>query len=509
WGDQWQSAHWAHMLARGAWWVWGALPPDLRDGMCRVIAHEADRFVDLTPPHNLVDDTKAEENAWNAQVLSTAVVLMPEDPRRPDWDRAFQRWALSSFLRPADATSDAMVDGRPLADQFTGANIYDDFTLENHRRVHPDYMATFLLSMGCVIDFAMTGRIPPEAVYHNAAGIYENLKWFSLPSGGFVYPNGQDWELFRDPEWLVVHVLMAAHGGDPDAWALARPCIDTQDKMQARDPSGAVYLDNEFFFPSTRTDQVYYSVLAWLFAQYRNPIIDATRPRLGVLALEHGRILLHRTPAAVHAVSWGPETMIQFVPYRLDRVTSPHPSSGVGHIRLAGEKDPLPVRARNVAVSRDDGFTADLDLIYGDDLVNARWRVRSTSDGVMHWRATITALADVETAEIAAGLIGVLNNTLWIYERGARTLAVDGAKRTLACGSGEEVRADGARVVVIDGVLRVESEAPLRMRYKTAAAPERARFTDELHLVYNDAPATWPKGATIAELDVRLSTVPQ
>lgn len=505
WGDQWQSAHWAHMLARGAWWVWDGLPEDLREGVCRVIAHEADRFVRETPPHNLIDDTKAEENAWNCQALSTAIVLMPDDPRRPDWERAFQRWALSSFLRPADAASDAIVDGRRLSEQFTGANIYDDFTLENHRRVHPDYMSTFLLSMGCVIDFAMTGRTPPQAVFHNVAGLYENLKWFSLPAGGFVYPNGQDWELFRDPEWLVIHMLMAAHGGDADAWSLLRPCLDTQEKMQARTPSGAVYLDNEFFFPSTRTDQFYYNVLAWLFGQYRNPITDAPRTRLGVLALEKGRILLHRTPVAIHTVSWGAETMIQFVPQRLDRVTSPHAHSGIGHIRLAGEKEDLPAQVRRVDVNTEDGFSVNLDLVYGDGLAAAQWRVRSTPDGVMRWQATLTALQDIETDEVAAGLIGVLNNATWVYERGVRHIDIDGADHAVACGSGEVIRRDGVHIVSIDEVVRITSEKPLALCYKAAVKPDRARFTDELYLVYHDARTKWQRGAVIAELDVQLT----
>lgn len=509
WGDQWQSAHWAHMLARGAWWVWHSLPEDLREGVCRVIAHEADRFVHEAPPHNLADDTKAEENAWNCQALSTAIVLMPDDPRRPDWERAFQRWALSSFLRPADAASDAVMDGRPLSEQFTGANIYDDFTLENHGRIHPDYMSTFLLSAGCVLDFAMTGRTPPQALFHNVPGLYENLKWFSLPGGGFVYPNGQDWELFRDPEWLVVHMLMAAHGGDPDAWSLLRCCLDTQDKMQARTPSGAVYLDSEFFFPSTRTDQLYYNVLAWLFGQYRNPTVDAPRARLGVLALEKGRILLHRTADAVHTISWGAEIMVQFVPQRLDRVTSPCPQSGIGHIRLAGAKEALPVQVRRIAVDREDGFSAGLDLVYGDGLAAARWRVRSTPDGVMRWQATLTALQDIETEEVAAGLIGVLNNATWVYERGVRNIGIDGANHAVACGSGEVVRRDGVHAVSIDDVVHITSERPLSCCYRAAVKPDRARFTDELYLIYHDARTKWPSGAVIAELDARLTAAPE
>ena len=215
WGDAWQSAHWAQMLGRGAWLVWADLPADLRDGVRRVVAHEAERIARSEPPHQLRSDTKAEENAWNSQVLSVAVLLLPDDPRRPVGEGAIRNGSCRrSCARPTSATR-RVVDGRPVREQFTGANIFDDFTLENHNFVHPDYMTTFSLSLGCAPDFAMTGRRPPEALLFNVAPIYENLKWMLLPDGGFVYPNGQDWELFRNPSWLGKHVLMAVWARDP------------------------------------------------------------------------------------------------------------------------------------------------------------------------------------------------------------------------------------------------------------------------------------------------------
>ncbi len=61
WGDAWQSAHWAQMLGRAAWWIWEDLPDDLRTGVRRVVAHEAGRFVQAQPPHRIELDTKAEE----------------------------------------------------------------------------------------------------------------------------------------------------------------------------------------------------------------------------------------------------------------------------------------------------------------------------------------------------------------------------------------------------------------------------------------------------------------
>ncbi|MBI5094157.1 MAG: hypothetical protein HZB26_17160 [Candidatus Hydrogenedentes bacterium] len=498
WGDQWQSAHWAHMLARGAWWIWDSLPGDFQEGVRKLVAHEADRIAGMDPPHQLVNDTKAEENAWNSQILSMAVVLIPEHSRRAVWEAAFQRWALSSFLRPADEHSSAIVDGRPVSEQFTGANIYDDFTLENHGRIHPDYMGTFILSMGCALDYVMSARKAPQAATYNCAGIYENLKWFSLPSGGLVYPNGQDWELLRDPEWIYAHSLMACHAGDPDAWSLLRQSLATQDRMQARSPSGTVYLDEEYFFPSTLSDQIYYNVMAWLAVRYHGPIVDKPAPKTGVLRLDGGKLILNRTASAIHAFSWGAQVMAQFVPLRLDRITSPHARSGVGHVRLAGSNAELPVRIHNVRVASGAGrFEATLELDHGDGKVRAFLNFRSGSDGSWRIRERLVALGDIVTEEIATGLVGVLNNPHWVYETGKRRIAFRKEDRVVKSGAGTELTAE-AKKASIDDVVQFHAKKPLRLLYRGAKKAERARFTDELYLNYIGGKRTWKAGEEIS-----------
>jgi hypothetical protein len=38
WGNHWQSAYWAQMFGRSAWWIWADLPDDLHQGVRRVVA---------------------------------------------------------------------------------------------------------------------------------------------------------------------------------------------------------------------------------------------------------------------------------------------------------------------------------------------------------------------------------------------------------------------------------------------------------------------------------------
>ncbi len=507
WGDAWQSALWSALMGRGAWFIGPDLPADVADGVRRVVAHEAQRIADAEPPHQLHNDTKAEENAWNSSVLSVAMLLMPDDPRRPLWEQQFHKWAFSSFLRPADEHSREIVDGKPVAELFTGANIHDDFTLENHHIVHPDYMTTYSSLLNSGLEHALTGRPIPQALLHNVPGIYENLKWFCLPDGGFVYPSGQDWALFRNVDWLAGHTLMAAFGRDPEAWPLADQALTVLEKMQARTPTGTVYLPEENFFASGQTDKLAQFSMAWLALHFATGEAAVEPRRQGVRRLESAKIILNRTPSAIHTFSWGAKIMGQCVPFRLDRIVSPHDRSGVGVIRLAGQEKPLPVALVDARVTNsDDAFTAELEVDHGAGAVRAHLHYCSHPDGRWTMREKLVAMQDVTLEEVATGLVGILNNERWIYESGRRQVRIGDQRTTVTSCAGTVLTGDDIREVDIDGVLHIRSERPLRVRYQAAAKPARSRVTDELTLNHLSGPRSWPAGETISEFEVQVTS---
>jgi hypothetical protein len=508
WGDAWQSAHWAQKLGCGAWYVWDELPEDVRSGVRRVVAHEADRIAGSTPPHQIRLDTKAEENAWNSRILSVVQLLLPDDSRRPGWESAFQKWALSSLLRPADERSTTMVDGRTVAAQFSGANIHDDFTLENHNIVHPDYMTCISLSLGAELDYALSGRRPPECLHYNVAEIYENLKWFMLPDGGFVYPNGQDWQLFRNADWTVKSVMMSVFLRDPDAWSLACPCVETLEKMQARSETGTVYAPGETFFASTQTDLLSSLATSWLVLKTADRIERAPRDRVGVRRLDSGKILLRRTGSAIHTVSWGPQVMAQCVPYQHDRMVSPDQRNGIGQVVLANQQKPLPIRLRDAKVtSGEDGFKAELVVDHGEQ-VRAELLFASNPDGSFTMREKLVALTDVATSRIATGQIGILNNPGWVYERGRRAIAIDEREEDVPALSGKKLGAEAVREMVVDGVLRIRGARPLQIQYHGADQPSRSRATDRLYLNHVDGQRSWRTGETVSEYEAVVDVIP-
>ncbi len=505
WGDAWQSAHWAQMIGRGAWWIWDDLPEDVQTGVRKVAAHEADRFVDKAPPHQIQNDTKAEENAWNSQILSVAMLLMPNDTRFAQWEDAFQKWVLSSFLRPADEESQKMIDGRTVAQQYTGANVHDDFTLENHGFVHPDYMSTFSLSLGNILDYEMSNRQAPQALFYNVKPIYQNLKWFAMPDGGFIYPSGQDWTLFRSPYWLFTNTLMTLYLQDPKAWTLFNRCLTTTEKMQARSEQGNIFNTNEYFFPSTQSDTLFSLAKCWLAFQSGRSIQNHfTEPR-GVLKLDAGEILLHRTPTAAHSVSWGKKIMAQVVPNRLDRIVSPHLRNGFGWIHLKGDDGHLPLSLHDIKVKhQQDKFEVTMKVNHGNNKVRSTFTFISNSDGSAIWKETLTALDDITVKERATGLIGILNNDIWVYENGQRKLKIDDETIFIPSKSGDIIDEEHAQMIVVDDCIKIESKESIPVRYISSENPSRGRVTDLLILNHSTQEQRYKEGESLSSYKFRI-----
>jgi hypothetical protein len=366
-------------------------------------------------------------------------------------------------------------------------------------------MGAFSCSLGCSLEFAMTGRKPPEALLHNIPEIYENLKWFVLPDGGYVFPNGQDWELFKSPDWMDVHAPMALYGQDPDAWSILLRCLDTTEKMQARDPAGPVYAKEEYFYKGQQHELFCEMDREWLGLQVTPSVVDQPTERTGVRRWETGKIALNRTRNAVHTISWGKKVMAQCVPLELDYVVSPDQESGVGHARLKGDKKNLPLLVRSAKVTngaRD--FIVDLVLDHGENGVRAELEFRSAGDGSFTIRERLSALGDITTDEIATGLIGVLNNPKWVYQEGNRKIKFDDREIEFAPLAGNDFGSDAVQRISACGRFEIVSEKPLRVHYQGAITIEDGRATDRLYLNYLGGQRSWMAGETISEYEATI-----
>lgn len=492
WGNAWQSAHWAYAFGTAAWWSWNGLPADLQASVRQVVAHEADRIAKTPPPYNLRFDSKSEENAWNSQILSIAAILLADDPRRPGWEKALETWAFSAYCRPAD--------------QQPGANIFDDYTLENHGFVHPDYMGAWIMNAGNALDYRYTGRKPLPAFTHNLPGVYDAQKWFLLPDAGYCYPNGQDWALFRNADWIACHATALVEFQDLEALVHLRRGMETAEKMQARNADGAIYAPGENYFASSQPHLGFWLAQAWLVlhAADRELATPADVDRTGVKYFADGKIILRRTPAAIHSVAWGTTVMAEVMPIAQDHILSPDSRNGVGRITVAGKV--LPVELKSVEVKpAADGFTVTMAVQHGD-AIRADLVFTSRPDGKFQIDETLTALKEVTTDSIETLSFGILNNPNWVYETGKRTLRLDGQATELAAGSGKNVEAEARQASI--GQLLFVSDKPLAVHYTAAKKADRSRYTDMLVLNSRPGQKHWAKEECLSKNTVVLSTTP-
>ncbi|MEI7730571.1 MAG: hypothetical protein WCO56_13435 [Verrucomicrobiota bacterium] len=437
WQNQWQSALWAAQAGVGAWLVWDRLDPELQWLTANLICAEADRFVDVTPPHQVKNDTKAEENAWDSMVISLAANMFSKHPRRAIWEATAIRWQLSSFVTEPDTRSARVVDGKPLKEWGFGPNIHEDYTLENHDRVHPSYMGAITLNQDQHLFYLWAGHPAPEALHFNAQPIYEHLKFFSHPDGRMHFPNGQDWELHRLTP--VNHAVMNVLFKDREAAYLERATLETCEKMQQREPGGPTLLPQEYFFPSLPGMYVNAYTMAFLlhaaFGDGVEPVSAAEflHAKTRVQNFEQGEFAVQRTPHGWASFSWGNRIMGQAIPFTRDLLGSPYEWSFIGTVEATptgtppqpaapkkGAEYPRILKLARQVTTRY--FSVQATLSRAGGLVEQAIVFVSLPDGTVAYFERFTARQELELKRLESCKLGVLNEPEWVYQRKPRRL---------------------------------------------------------------------------------------
>ena len=292
WGGQWQSALWAAQAAEAGWILWDRLAPDDREKLCRMLVYEADRFIDYTVPYYRdlqgrilhQGDTKAEENAWNSNILTVATAMMPTHPHCRQWLDKNIELQLSAYAAPDDARSDSVIDGRKLRDVLKGSNINADGTAVNHGRVHPDYMCAIMHNATNAWIYGLAGMSPLQCSTFNGGKVYYALTdlefngktiYCPAPDGGasarMFFPQGNDWGTGRQDCYWLMDVMAHLFGWDIRSsvkalqWAKARNEVMKQ--CFARSTTGQYYQSRSESSFDTREEflgaQLVFGYLGW------------------------------------------------------------------------------------------------------------------------------------------------------------------------------------------------------------------------------------------------------
>lgn len=308
----WQSSLWAASMGFAAALLEKELDPEVVRGCKRVVAEEADWLCQKPPGSGYLLDTKAEENAWQSNIVSLAAAWMPEDPRAARWLKTAKAYLVNTYTVPADSTG-------PLASWITTQTLFPSFALENHGFYHPTYQMVAGMSLGDsylmarMLDTSLAREIRPFAT-HNVEPVFHFLRGILLDSGDLAFPSGLDWSL-HSYEHISYLAWLASFFKDPQA-AWAEPRLAGQILYRQ-----AVNGDGRFVGESC-PDGFYREAvearrIAFAYLQDRDagfPVRKGSPPPTFTHNYGDAGLIVQRSARTLTTVSYGPKTMALVMP---------------------------------------------------------------------------------------------------------------------------------------------------------------------------------------------------
>jgi len=215
WGGDWQAAHWAYYAGYAAWLFWDDFSSKDQSNIKQMIITEADRFLSIVPLYYkdstgkvlFPGDSKIEEDAWNAELLYLAAIMLPDHPHSDKWLHKAVEYLIASTSLPSDLHNSRIIHGYSVSHWVQGSNVEEPGFVINHGIIHPQYNAISSM-VNAPIVFSLAGKTTPEAARFNLDKIYYSVTThrFSSPPyktpGGAMYrkgtadvyyPEGSDW----------------------------------------------------------------------------------------------------------------------------------------------------------------------------------------------------------------------------------------------------------------------------------------------------------------------------
>ena len=399
WGDAWQSAMWTCDLAFSAWLIWDDLDDGLRGDFERVVAHEADRFLAIRAPAGSFNDTKAEENGWDLTCIALASNMFPEHPHAAAWKKKAIEYMIHTLSAPQDQDDQTLVDGRPVSEWYTGANLHPDFTLENHGFFHPSYV-------GCSCYFLT------EA----------------------AYPQGMDWDLHGTP-YVSLFAALASYQKDPMAARLEEVYLQYMRAWQEKEKGDLALTGSPYGFGrhAVTAGLAAYAFLAHKIFGPPTKELTASEAALigqGVSAHDWIEVITQRTGDKFASFSWTNRIMGLVVPIGPGHegnpdFTAPVTDGFVGEFIL-GPKD----RQKTVVVDHSwkrttDSFETTGTLLMNEGQLKQTLQMTSLGDKTVVYQDRVMALTNVNVAQEHGVPFGIENDDV---NGGTRLLSYKGGQ---------------------------------------------------------------------------------
>jgi hypothetical protein len=429
----WQTPEWSGSMGLACILVQNQLPAATVQAVQRVVTSEASHRAGIAPASGYVGDTKAEENAWDSNILSLGAAWMNSNSNAATWLNAAKQYLVNSYTV-------ANTNGDSLANWVTTVNLYPSYALENHGFYHPTYEMVAGMSLG---DSLLMAQLANPAVAtqlqafaeHNIMAVWtNNLRDMVMDSGDFAYPAGLDWEL-HDFEQNSYITWMAAHFNDP----LARR-TDGQLAQLARYRQ-SVNGDGTFVGPSgggfyREAVEARRTAIAWLlWAHADYPTGSSSAPAPSVTYCPDVGVITHRSPFGFFSLSYGSRIMAVVEPSAASVPTNAFIASPrlPGILGLGALGNPTSAQLISFATNAN-GFDAELTLQNG---TNGTTEVYVKSTGETIGMVEVPSPVASTVASIAGSFdVGIENDPL---TGGTRLIEWAGGSATVTNRSGASV----------------------------------------------------------------------
>lgn len=422
----WQSGMWTGTLAWGAWLIWDRIEPTLQQRFQQVVAWECDILSHRPPPNGLWLDTKAEENGWEVPCLVLGELIFPSHPHASLWHEAALKYMMNTLCTEADTHDATLVDGKPMNQWVTGANLQPDFTLENHNIFHPSYVgcSSYFLTQA-VMYYTYGARSVPQAATHHLIDTWRMFQSIILPWGEAAYPQGMDWELHGLP-FINLYASLATHWRDPFAARMEQCSLQYLRAWQQMGHGSLSIPGSRFGITrhAINAEQAAYGFLAHkVFGSAPSPLTAraAAAQEQGVHDFPYVDFIAHRTQAKFVSFSWKNRIMGLLMPIAGGHdgnpdFTVPIPNGFVGSFVLDPAGD-AKTNAKINVVDHQRNKTADGFETIGTQLLNGgrlKQTLKMTSLGsqTVIYEDEVTALADLTMQKELGIPLGIENDEI-------------------------------------------------------------------------------------------------
>lgn len=431
------SARIVHLLGMASWLIWEDLDGATQLLVARIIEHEADGFLDRPAPAKLHGDTQAESNAWTGGGIAVVACMLSSHPHRTLWAEKANEYMISAYATSKDVAGKEVVDGKPLSEWLTAPNAFDDYTVDNHGLIHPDYIGAISEMVRAAIAFRLAEQPLPRAVTFNAAEVLNLLTFLYLPDGSQLYPQNTDYTPRRlDVFFQAANII--PHEPDPLAKACLLRTLSTLETMAKQCPDQPMngWIGFRYDLGSTLALTQNYLMFRFFGHGGRALADDQLEAKLaGVFASPSGQFAVHRTANSISSFSWranGKPAPVMGLTMGLDKdlLCYPMPWSYIGHVQESGQKALLEVLSHRLA-EHQDGFAVSLELSWCSGKVHQNCAFVSLPDGRSVYLQERRGSPNLALERAASGTVTLFDDTRWVYQDRRRTFFAELGRVTL------------------------------------------------------------------------------